>query len=195
MKTQESKFTRIRKIAGGKYSLTLSQVVINPNASLNVLALMNASDEKFAGSQPKSRQCFVSGTAADIKALYGIDVDALAFADDGKGHSEAPLNIVNPTIMGYPVQIQLTDSTEAVQGFTPKNVKNKTGEILVFVDEAGRPIYQRCEPSTNPKHKIIESAERVVYTQAELDALTAKNREAALAKAAAKKAAVVTLVP
>lgn len=188
----QSKFTAIRKVNGGKFSITLEQVVTDESKSLNVVALMNADDERFAKSQPKARICFLTGTPAKILELYGIDAEALQYEPNEKGQLMSSLDIVEPKLLGYPLQIQLIDRVTIGNSKSPKQYMDSNGAIQVLLDAEGKIIYQDCIPVTiTPKHVRIQHSGTKAFTKAQMDELVAKNiADAALVKATKQEEAI-----
>jgi hypothetical protein len=152
----ETLITTVRKVKGdNKYQVELAQMVINPEAKLNLAALMNADDEKFAGSQPKARRAWQTGTAASIKALFGIDVASLTF----EGEKQiAVVNLENPTVQGHRLVVQLEDSLTPNYNNTPKQYPKGKEKAITILTSGGKPIYQntRIVAEKDCVHTIIK---------------------------------------
>jgi hypothetical protein len=101
-----------RKVNGGKYQLTFAQKISNPHARpASIVGLLNSSDDRFSSdSLGKPRYAWISGEAADIKSSFGIDLSDLENVGD-----EKELNILNPTVKGSPLNIQITETTEGTE--------------------------------------------------------------------------------
>lgn len=147
-----SEITRVRKVAGGKYELELTQVVDNPEQSMNVAAMFNADDDRFKAFAPKARKAWQAGTPAQIQSLFGIDVNSLTY--DAQGC--AVVSVVNPSIEEQRLVIQLTDTHKPNYSNKPKQTV-KDGVATIFT-KGGKPIYQSTsivgEKSLN--HTVIK---------------------------------------
>lgn len=158
-----------RKVNGGKYQLTFAQKVNNPNARpASIVGLLNASDERFASDGlGKPRYAWISGEAADIKATFGLDMSDLTEVGDQK-----ELNILNPTVKGMPLNIQITETTEGtdydIANFETRAKRaGKDGDFITT--PAGEYIYVKSTVVAGaPKHVFI--ADTVRQAQAAGDA-------------------------
>jgi hypothetical protein len=107
MKTN-AKIQSITKIAGGKYSIAVSQMIVKENA--NLLAMLNASDERFAKSAPKATLAWISGEAKDIMNILGIDVTKFTYTLNDKKKEVAVLGIDAPKVGDEDINIQIVES-------------------------------------------------------------------------------------
>lgn len=160
LKKGETILTNVRKVEGGKFQIEIAEFVENPNATVNVAALLNKGDDRFTQNSSKPRLAWQSGTAEGLKSI-GVDVTTAKFADvDGKLIAE--VNLMNPTIGGERLHVRLVDSFEkSYPTQQPKQSKDKDGNITFFMKE-GKHIYQQTQVvAGEPKHAIIASDERV----------------------------------
>lgn len=160
LKKGETILTNVRKVAGGKFQIEIAEFVENPNAQVNVAALLNKGDDRFTQNSSKPRLAWQSATAEGLKSI-GVDVTKLTFSTV-EGKEIAPCNLMNPSIEGVRLHVRLVDSFEkGYEGQQPKQVQDKEGNITFFMKE-GKHIYQTTQiVAGEAKHAIIASDERV----------------------------------
>lgn len=156
---RELLITEARKVKGGKVQLTFAQKVQNPNVRpASIAGLLNASDERFTQSGGV-RYSWMAGTPEDIKNALGIDVSDLQNEGDKK-----ELNILNPTIQGEPVNIQITEVTtpneyEEANFETMAKRAGKNGDYILSTE--GKYIFVRYTVvAGEPKHAFIADTVR-----------------------------------
>lgn len=146
-------------VKGGKVQLAFSQVIdLGGNAS-NPLALLNASDERFA--QAKPRYVWVTSTPSDVQKQFGIDVSTLA---EGQ---ELVIDMVDPRFADFkdkPLNIQIEETVDGsdyqVANFA-KTAK-RAGKDGDFIMSNGMYIYVNTRlVMGTPTHKIIGDTTRV----------------------------------
>lgn len=130
--------THVKKINGGKFSF---QVVEKIKGEPNILALLNASDERF--SQDRFRPAWINGTAQDSIKQFGLNVtvkqlEALQIGTsipDSKlkeGITKLNLGILNPTIGNIPLHVQIEESVSPFyEDQTPKRA-GSDGDFLTI---------------------------------------------------------------
>lgn len=160
LKKGETILTNVRKVSGGKFQIEIAEFVENPNATVNVAALLNAGDDRFTQNSSKPRLAWQSGTSEGLKAI-GLDVTKCDFKTV-EGKEIAEVNLMNPSIGGERLRVRLVDSFEkSYDTQQPKQTKDKDGNVTFFMKE-GKHIYQQTQVvAGEPKHAIIASDERV----------------------------------
>lgn len=130
LKKGEILIVSARGVAGGKVQLAFAQKITNPNLRPgSIVGLLNKSDDRFK-QESKPRFAWISGEVADIKAGLGIDLSALAEGDT------QDLDILNPTMDGEALNIQITETTSG-SDFDVANYEKrakragKDGEFIV----------------------------------------------------------------
>jgi hypothetical protein len=171
LKEGQSLLTSVRRLEGGKFYIELAEVVKNPEAKVNLLALLNKGDERFTFNESKARRAWMATTAEGLLIL-DIDVTKLEFSTNDDGNDVAMLNILNPNIDGEQLRIQITDSLERAKNWTDQKPKqttpDKDGNYKIFVDGNMRPIFQTTSIVVGePVHTIIKSVARVSVTEIE----------------------------
>ena len=139
-----------------KFQVELAEVIVNPEAPINIAALANADDEAFAQSQPKARRAWQSFTSAMLKQYFGIDVASLTFETVGK-KEVAQVSVENPSIAGHRLVVQLMDSLTPNFSNSPKQYTHKTNGVRILT-VGGQPIYQTTKmvAEKDCKHTIIK---------------------------------------
>jgi hypothetical protein len=146
-------------VKGGKVKLAFSQLVnIKEGSSLNVLALLNASDERF--NQQKPRYAWLSAMPEDIKAQFGIDVSSL------KEGEELEIGMVDPRLVAAPdtplnIQIEETVNGTEYQVANFETQAKRAGKDGEFILHNGMYIYVNAKIVPNePKHKVYTETTR-----------------------------------
>jgi hypothetical protein len=149
-----------RLVNGGKISLEFTQEITTENsAPKNILGMLNASDERFKQSGGKT-YAWVSAVPEDAGKLFDIDFSTLESVGD-----VMELGIVNPTINGSELNIQIVETTKGNEwevANLEKSAKRagKDGDYITTKD--GQFIYRRASIVLGaPKHSIITETERM----------------------------------
>ena len=149
-----------RMINGGKVSLEFTQEITTENsAPKNILSLLNASDERFKQSAGKT-YAWVSAVPSDAESIFGLDLSSLENVGD-----VLELGIVDPTIQGKQLNIQVVETTKGNEwevANIEKSAKRagKDGDYITTKD--GEFIYRRATVvAGTPKHSIITETSRV----------------------------------
>jgi hypothetical protein len=136
LKANEVLLVSVRKVNGEKYHFELAEKITNPQARINVLALLNAGDDRF--TQSKGLQyAWTSATAEGAMQLFGLDVT------NASSDKENPtmLNILNPTISvngeAYPLHVEIQEITEPKESYYMENVEkmaksNGKGKYFIY---------------------------------------------------------------
>lgn len=154
-----------------KVSLEFATEVSRPNQKTNILALMNAGDERF--NQPSLRYGWMTAEKSQVKALLGFDVDNLA------NKEELIVEMENPTIAGTPVCVQINESIEpnAQDAALPvqnryglKRLSNDKGKFLFYAKGTKNLVYQYSSivPTAECTHTFVELeqvAEEAVFAE------------------------------
>lgn len=151
-----------RKVAGGKLQLTFAEMIENPKQSSNILAMLNADDDRFKASQKGARRAFLTATPAMALQFFGIKAEELT--EDDK-----EINILNPAIGGKALRLQVTEShkgTEYEMANPAKCAKQYTDNngVKHYFIKDGELIFSATKVvDCEPKHTIISSDVRVTW--------------------------------
>lgn len=96
-----------RQVEGGKISIGFAARLVG--GTINVLALLNKSDDRFSGNSGV-RRAWMVGEKADIEEMFGIELDENLSTDK---MNPTMINLLKPTVLGQPVNIQIHERTES----------------------------------------------------------------------------------
>jgi hypothetical protein len=151
-----------KKVNGGKVQLEFAQHIDNPHARPGSIAgALNASDDRFNGSIGGPRRAWVSGQPQDIQEKLGVDMSEFVNAAIG---FEKELNILNPTMDGKALAIQITETTEGTEydiaNFESRAKRaGKDGDFILSKD--GEYIYVKSAIVPAPaKHVFMVDTKR-----------------------------------
>lgn len=146
-----------KNVAGGKIQLEFAEIIDNPNQSSNVLASMNADDDRFKNNKRGARRVYLTASPAMAFQHFGIDAAKIV------GETPLELNILNPCIGGKALRIEVKDSFKgtdyemANQEKTAKQYTNNDGDKKYFTKE-GKLIFSSTKVvDCAPKHSIMSS--------------------------------------
>lgn len=155
-----------RRVEGGKVQLEFAEIIVNPKNSTNVLAELNADDDRFAASKKGARRAYLTASPAMAEAHFGIKIAELP--EDG---SKKEFNILNPELKGVTLRMQVSEKFEGSayemenQQKTAKQYKDNKGVVKYFVKD-GKLIFSETTMVANePKHKIIESDSQMTWEE------------------------------
>lgn len=140
-----------------------AEIIANPDATLNLLAIANKGDDRF-NSIPKARRAWSIFEAVQFEAMSGIKFDSLK-------EEFTLINLLTPTIEGHKIRLYVKETTDITEyqavnmEKTAKQLVNrKTGEILYFYKD-GKHIFSnvqaQIEGSSAAKHERINVKEGV----------------------------------
>ena len=180
LKQGEVLLTQVKKIEGGKVQLEFAEFIDNPTQPTNVLAALNADDERFKQSVRKPRRAWLTASPAMVKQYFGVDCSKL-------GDEPVELNILNPTLEGQELHIQSIDSFVG----TPYQMENQKTTAKQFVNTNDGQTYYFTKESKlifnspkvvagKAKHVVIKSDARMTWEQVEASQVIAVNKAEAL---------------
>ncbi len=167
-----------KNVKGGKIQLEFAEIIDNPNQSSNVLASMNADDERFKNSKRGARRVYLTASPAMALQHFGIDAAKIV------GETSLELNILNPSIGGKALRIEVKDSFKgtdfemANQEKTAKQYTDNEGVKKYFIKD-GKLIFSSTKlVDCAPKHSILGSDAQVTweeYVSSKVNASTSVN--------------------
>ena len=114
--------------------------------------MFKKSDDRFASG---ARRAWLTSEAEDASELLGIDVD---FTEDGEweeeestGYEIVPLHILNPTVEGVPLKVQITETTVPTE-WQEENVERaakKAGRDGDYITHEGNYIFSNTDVVLN----------------------------------------------
>ena len=136
-----------------KVQIEVAEFIETPRPE-SVLALLNADDDRF--SQRKPRRAWESITPAMLKKYFDVDVNMEEMSPD----NVVDLNILNPTLNGKRMHIQITETTtptdwQLANVNTAAKRKGKNGD---FIYHQGAHIFSNTIlVMEEPQHTFLEA--------------------------------------
>lgn len=173
LKKGEILLVSARKIKGTKVELEFAQVVETESARpQSIIGLLNRSDDRF--NQVRPIHAWISAEPKDATEMLGIDFSSLT--EEGQSME---LNVLNPTIAGQTLNLQITETTKGSE-YDVANMETtakragKDGDYILTTN--GEFIYRKVTVVTGqPKHFVFGETQRYTPTldQTVADALKA----------------------
>jgi hypothetical protein len=175
LKSGQTLLVAARVVNGGKIQLEFAEVM-NAQQGANLLAMFNSSDERF---QTKARRAWISvqpDSASELLGINFLDQKNYQVIDDKYVFN---LNVLNPTVNGERLRIQITESVTPFNQWDHDNIdtrakrKGKGGE---FVLHKGQYIFTQINVVIGEaKHTTLEADQPVItgITAAKAEAKTA----------------------
>lgn len=144
LQANQTLLVHVRSVANGKLQLEFAEMVQGGNTSQNVLAMFNASDSRF--SPNKTRRAWLTAEPKDAQELLGISFQGLKPTTNERGHHIIQLNILNPTVNGQRMRVQIQETTEGTE-YELQNIasrakrKGKDGDYILH---QGKHIFTRA---------------------------------------------------
>jgi hypothetical protein len=166
LKTNETLLVSARKVSGDKIHLEFREVLENGSSSKSILSILNQSDDRFSSS---ARAAWVTAEPLDAKNVFNVDFGPTAnwyMSDKGE---MLDLNILNPTIEGERVRIQIMETTEPTQ-WQSENIETsakRRGKDGDYITHQGAYIFSNTivvKESTFDGHQLLE-ADTATQTQ------------------------------
>ena len=131
-----------------KIQLEFAEVIQETARGTNILAMFNASDDRFA---QKARRAWMTVQAADAEKLLNLPEGTLTGDEGwvettvGRGTTKTvrPLNVLNPTVDGNRLVIQIveTNSPTEWQALNIETAAKRRGKDGAFITHNGKYIF------------------------------------------------------
>ena len=110
LKKGDTLLTHARKVSGGKVQLEFAEIIKSSTNGVNVLALLNKSDERFSSG---ARRCWMSVEIVDAEEQLNIKLgnDQEWYTND-KGHEVLDLYVLNPIMYDTRMRVLITETIE-----------------------------------------------------------------------------------
>ncbi len=180
--------TIVKAVANGSFQIEMVDKVQKPGQRLNVLAKLNVSDNRF--QQGRNRYAWMKIMPSELETYFGIKASRLndlvyeegvQRADLIEGKHYLTLDIVNPTLEGEELHIEITETMDPTD-WQAQNQENAVKQIEItkeiaenenllksanlgqyvgeqgyFLTEEGDPIYSNAEiVAGKAEHTFIE---------------------------------------
>tara|TARA_R100001594_G_C3960782_1_gene245345 strand:- start:13 stop:636 length:624 start_codon:yes stop_codon:yes gene_type:complete len=139
---------KARNVANDKIQLEFAEVLESSTRTKSALGMFNKSDSNFTSG---ARRAWMTAEPEDAAELLGINVD---FTENGNwieeettGYDIIPLNILNPTVEGVSLKVQVTETTTPTQ-WQEENVERaakKAGRDGDYITHEGNYIFSNTD--------------------------------------------------
>lgn len=147
-----------------KIRLEFAEII--QDTEVSILQMLNQSDDRFKRG---ARRVWMTAEPQDASKFFGVDltnVDEYINKEIGKDYNGDPrfadvkdLNILNPTINGQRVRVQITEQTTPAPGWEENNQERaakRRGKNGSFVTHNGGYIFTKTDLVLNePKHTFL----------------------------------------
>lgn len=149
-----------RKVNGGKLQLEFAEKLQREDRPVNALSVFNKSDQRFSGGNG-ARRSWLTVEPSDASELLNVNLtDDSKYTTDERGFVIMPLNILNPTVNGQRMRVQIVETTEATE-WDAANIEDsakRAGKDGPFITHKGMYVFtQSTVVFGEPKHVFLES--------------------------------------
>ena len=169
LKKGDTLLVNARKVANGKIQLEFAEIISTGAKGINLLALLNKSDERFSSN---ARRAWMTAEPADAKDLFGHDFGPQAswYASD-RGEM-LDLNVLNPTVNGTRCRVIVEETIEPTE-YQADNIEKEAkrrGKDGPFITHNGNYVFSNTDvivyPSdTTDLHVFLESDSTSLQSQ------------------------------
>jgi|TARA_Y100000310_G_scaffold272511_1_gene287516 hypothetical protein len=171
LKPGETLLHNARKVSNGKIQLEFAEVIQTSDRPVNVLGLLNKSDERFS---TRARRAWVTAEPTDASEYFDIN-----FGDDGtwymgttpsgKSAELMDLAILNPSINDFRCRLQVLETTEPTdwQSENVDTAAKRRGKEGDFITHKGDYIFS----NTNV---ILSNSDEITHVFLDSDTATMK---------------------
>lgn len=154
-----------RKVAGGKIQLEFAEIIVTADATPNVLAIFNQSDERFSGAG--ARRAWLTAEPKDAGANLGLDLsDANEnWTTNAKGQEVLQLNVLAPkAIVGsntFDMKVEVAETVvpSAYQALNIETAAKRKGKDGEFILHNGQHIFANTRIAFNKANHVFLTAD------------------------------------
>ena len=156
LKPEQTLLVSARKVNGGKLQLEFAEVIKNGN-TMNVLGILNKSDERFSSS---ARRAWVTAEPNDAEESFGINFGIDAGWETTEKGEMLFIDVLNPTIGETRCRLQINETVEATdwQSDNIETAAKRKGKDGDFITNEGNYIFSNTSvvmSDETPKHTIL----------------------------------------
>lgn len=161
LKKGDTLLVNARKVANGKIQLEFAEIINSNTKGVNVLALLNKSDDRFSSN---ARRAWMTAEPTDAAELLGINLGANQpwYASD-KGDM-LDLYILNPSMYDTRMRVIVNETTEPTE-YQAENLERsakRRGKEGEFITHNGDYIFSNTDvvlsnDNTEEFHVFLES--------------------------------------
>ncbi len=157
-----------RKINGGKIQLEFAEVVSTSDKGVNLLAMLNKSDDRFSSN---ARRAWMSAEPTDAEEYFGINFGANAGWYINEKREMLELNVLNPMINNMRVRILVNETTEPTeyQAANLERAAKRKGKDGDYITHDGDYIFSNTEVTLTNK----DTSDMHVFLSPDSTSLTA----------------------
>lgn len=151
------------KVANGKIQLHFAEV-LEQEREPNVLAMFNQGDDRFAQGG-KARHCWKVAEPAAASTLFNVNLmDDAEWTMNDSGKEVVQIGILNPTINGKRLRVQITETITPRSEWDTENVDQaakRRGKDGDFITHKGYHIFTNTDMVLNePVHTFLEADQK-----------------------------------
>ena len=173
LKAGETLLVNARKVKNNKIHLEFAEVIKSGSRPMNVLSLLNKSDERFSSN---ARRAWVTAEPQDAEDYFDVDFGPRAEWYMGERGEVLDLDILNPTMDNHRCRLIITETTEATdwQNDNLKTAAKRKGKDGDYVTHQGAYVFSNTsvtltnDEDTSDLHSFLESdTDSIAVTQEE----------------------------
>ena len=157
LKYGETLLISARKVKNDKIHLEFAEIINNQTA-INVLGLLNKSDDSFSN---RARRAWVTAEPTDATEFFGVDFGPTAdwyMSDKGE---MLDLNILNPTMNEVRCRLAIDETIEGTewQNDNIETAAKRKGKDGDYITHLGAYIFSNTSivlSETDPTHNVLE---------------------------------------
>ena len=142
------------KVNGGKIQLELAEK-LESNGEVNLLQMFNASDDRFSKG---ARRAWLTAEPGDAEKILGIELNKFDVQVNGK--DTMILNVLNPTVNGMRMRVQITETTvpNEWQAENIDQAAKRRGKDGDFILHQGQYIFTQSDVVLKePEHTFLDA--------------------------------------
>ena len=142
------------QVNGGKIQLELAEK-LESNGEVNLLQMFNASDDRFSRG---ARRAWLTAEPGDAEKILGIELTK--FDTNINGKPAMMLNVLNPTVNGMRMRVQITETTVPTewQAGNIDQAAKRRGKDGDYILHKGQYIFTQSDVVLKePEHTFLEA--------------------------------------
>lgn len=155
----ETLLVQARKVNGNKIQLEFAEKMVTPDRPQSLLSVFNKSDDRFSQSGG-ARRCWLTSEPSDAAKNLGVDFENAKYTTTVEGYEVLPLNILNPTMDGNRIRVQITETVTPTpwQSDNKERAAKRRGAEGEFITHKGQHIFSNTDVVLGePKHTFLEA--------------------------------------
>lgn len=148
-----------RKVKGNKIQLEFAERLSTPDSPQSLLSAFNKSDNRFSQSSGV-RRAWLTSEPSDASELLNVDLVNAKYIVNEDGREVHALNILNPTMDGQRMRVQIVETTTPTEWQTDnlERAAKRKGADGEFITHKGQYIFSNGDVVLGePKHTFLEA--------------------------------------